>query len=980
MKCQVMDNPSEQFNILKKEISELIKNEKYDQILKRLDLFDGINQNQNSESKITSKEQINENSDLPLDTYFYNSLLDITPSGICIFTKDKFLFVNIAWLKNLGYTEEEAYGMNPLEFVHQDMREEVDERSNIRMRGGNVSKRYDMKILAKDKSVKWIDLTLSLIQFENKKATLCIFNDITEMHNTRDALIKSEEKFRELTELSPAAIFIQTTEKFLWANPAWSEISGYSLDEVLKMGPLDIVHPDMQEIIKKRSDSRLNSEDAISRYNLKILTKNKKVKWLDIALSVIQFEGQPASLAVSSDVTKQINAQEVLKESEEKYRSLIENLRTEYFFYRHNVNGIFEYVSPSIIHVLGYSQEEFFTHYTEYLTDNPINEIADKKTKLAMNGIQQLPYEIEIYNIQKNIHTLEISEVPIIDDEGNVSSVEGIAHDITSQKKAEETIKNQIKEIQIHNEEIKAISEEAKVINEDLETRIVEINNLNEELKISENNFRTLVENIPGVVYRCLLQKDWEMLFISKEIEAISGYSASDFINNKVRSFASIIHPDDANEVFRYITKLIGQDNSFSFEYRIVDKEGNIKWVYEKGQAEFDSNNNVKWLDGVIFDITEQKKADQALQESKKLYEKLVINQGEALVIVNNENEFVFTNPAAYQIFGVPEGKLVGRNIKEFITDKYIKEVSEQTEKRKTGVKNTYELEIERSDNSKRFILVTAAPEYNNENKIIGAFAIFRDITERKKTENALIESGIELRKTNTQKDKFFSLIAHDLRSPIGNFLQISELLRSNYEDLSKEQIHDFFENLHILADRTFTLLENLLMWSRSQLGKLEIDKKEIELYKIVNEVADLYEENFNSKNIQFINEIPQDLKVKADLNIVQTVLRNLINNAIKFSHSGGNITVSNTVKVNKLNNFKNYIISVKDKGVGIPKNKIEKIFNFDNDYTTLGTASEKGTGLGLILCKELIEKNGGEIWIESKKGEGSEFYFTLKP
>ncbi|NOQ24706.1 MAG: PAS domain S-box protein [Bacteroidales bacterium] len=979
MKCQVMDYPSEQFNILKKEISKLIKNEKYDQILNRLDLFDRKNLIHISEST-SPKEQTKENSDPSLENYIYKSLLDITPSGICIFTKDKFLFVNIAWLKVLGYSEEEAYKMNPLEFVHPDMRKEVDQRADMRIRGEDVPKRYDMKILTKDKSVKWIDLTLSLIQFENKKATLCIFNDITEMYNTRVALMKSEEKFRRLTELSPAAICIQTTDKFLWANPAWSEISGYPLDEVLKMGPLDVIHPDMQENAKKRSESRLNSEDVTSRYNLKILTKNKKVKWVDIAVSVIQFEGQTASLALSSDVTKQVNAQKALKESEEKYRSLIENLRSEYFFYRHNIDGIFEYVSPSIIHVLGYSQEEFLTHYNKYLTDNPINKIADEKTKLAINGIQQLPYELEIYNIQKKEHTLEISEIPIIDNEGNVSSIEGIAHDITSQKKAEETIKNQIKEIQIHNEEVKAISEEAKVINEDLEARIVEINNLNEELKTSENKFRTLVENIPGVVYRCLMQDDWEMKFISKEIEAISGYPDSDFINNRVRSYGSVIHPDDTKDVVNYIEKEISLKKSFSFEYRIVDKEGKIKWVYEKGQAELDSNNKVKWLDGVILDITEQKKADQALQESKKLYEKLVVNQGEALVIVNNEDEFIFTNPAAYEIFGVPEGKLVGRNVKEFITDEYIREVSEQTEKRKIGAKSTYELEIKRPDNSKRFILVTASPEYNKENEIIGAFAIFRDITERKKTENALIESEMELRKSNTQKDKFFSLVAHDLRSPIGNFVQISELLRFNYEELSKEQSHNFFKNLHILADRTFTLLENLLMWSRSQLGRLEIEKQEIELYNTVNEVAGLYEENFNSKNIQFKNEIPQNLIVKTDLNIVQTVLRNLISNAIKFSYEEGEIAVGSCDDKDILDNSKCHIMYVKDTGVGIPRNKIKKIFNIDEEFTTLGTASEKGTGLGLILCKELIETNGGEIWVESKKGQGSKFYFTLKP
>lgn len=864
------DLPQILWHKFKSEISQLIQEEDYSKILPKIDQlqneiftqkepFKGNKQNI-SEQELTEQEKAKIESIKSEEKF--KKLSDLSPSGISIQRKNKYFYVNKAWSEITGYGLNEIDKVGPFDIIHPEMHEFTLKSSDENLRKEGATLRYDLKIVTKDKKEKWLDISITSIEYEGQYATLALSNDITDIYKTREALRQSEEKFRKLTELSPAAICIQTTEKFLWANPAWSEITAYPYDELLKMGPLDIIHPDMHEIAKKRSDSRLKNEDVISRYNLKILTKDKKVKWVDIAVTVIQFEGQTASLAVTSDITTQVKAQQALKENEEKYRSLIENLRHEYFFYRHSIKRYFEYISPSIEQLLGYDQENFQDHYIEYLTDNPINKIAVKKIELAMDGIQQLPYELEIFDIQKNIHTLEISETPLIDTYGNVSAVEGIAHDITSQKKAQEIIKAQLKEIRIQNEEIKSINEEINSVNDDLERRIEDINRLNIDLKISENKFRTLVRNIPGVVYRCLNDKKWTMLFISKEIEILTGYSASDFIENSIRSFVSIIHPNDIEKVNGLVQNGVEKRKSYVIEYRILHKDGSIKWVYEKGQYILEENSiDVQFLDGVIIDITEKKIAEEKLKES--------------------------------------------------------------------------------------------------ENK---------------------------LRELNAQKDRFFSLIAHDLRSPIGNFLQITELLKLDYEELEEDQVQSFFDNLHKLADRTFKLLENLLMWSRSQLGKLEIESKEIELYNVVEDVAILFEENLKSKGIQFKNELPQDLIVMDDLNIVQTLFRNLISNAIKFSYQGGSITIGSKTEVNKINDREYYIISVKDTGVGISPNNIDKIFNMDADYTTEGTEHEKGTGLGLILCKELIEKSGGKIWVGSEEGNlsagkqgGTAFYFTLK-
>ena len=1050
---------------------------------------------------------------------FYKTLFENSLSGIGIVTTNgDIIDCNPALLKILGFSslkEFQKYNIKDF-YVDFDERESLVNELNVK---GFVREK---KLYIKTNENKIITALVNAknIQLNNEDVIAVNFVEISKQEQFEKDLIEKENYLDLiLNSVNSGVLLIDPeTHVIVDVNKSALKMLNYEKEEVIGKECFQFIcyaekgKCPVTDLKNKAKDSvhELITKEGEQRYILKnvkeIDIKGKSYLLETFADIQEQIRIENELKILNEELEKRINERtEKLRLSEEKYRSLIENLKQEYFFYKHNINGVFEYVSPSIKNILGYSQEEFMTHFSKYLTDNPINKEVVKKTELSIKGIQQLPYVLEIFDSNKNIHILEVSETPLTNIEGNVIAVEGIAHDITKQKKAEETIKDQLKEIQISNEEIKSVNEEIYTINDDLQNRLDDIRELNEYLKISEYKFRTLVRNILGVVYRCAYDKDWTMQFISQEIETFTGYPASDFIDNKVRTFASVILPEDREKVEVAVRKGVENNKSYVIEYRILHENGSVKWVYEKGQGVFNNYNEVVMLDGVILDITEQKKneekleqerkfstgiingtpsiicgikldgstnyinpageqitgykseeligknwwktlypgneyqqveqlfidfekgdvrnyemilttkkgekrivawnsinhydekgeiieiigfgnditdrkkADQALQESKELYQKLVNNQGEGIGIVNMNEIFIFANPAADKIYGVPTGSLVGRNVKEFLADEYIMRVNDQTNKRKTGITNSYELEILRPDKTKRFILVTASPEYNKKREIIGAFAVFRDITERKKAEETLFKSEKKLRELNAQKDKFFSLLAHDLRSPIGNFLQISELLKLNYEELSKDQIHDFFDNLYILADNTFKLLDNLLMWSRSQLGRLEIEIKAIELYKVVEDVIYLFEENLKSKRIQFKNELPHDLVVMTDMNIIQTLFRNLISNAIKFSYSGGEVTVASKTEINELNNSEYYIISVKDNGVGIPEDKIEKIFDMDEDYTTLGTASEKGTGLGLILCKELIEKNGERIWVGSEEGKGTMFCFTLK-
>ena len=244
---------------------------------------------------------------------------------------------------------------------------------------------------------------------------------------------------------------------------------------------------------------------------------------------------------------------------------------------------------------------------------------------------------------------------------------------------------------------------------------------------------------------------------------------------------------------------------------------------------------------------------------------------------------------------------------------------------------------------------------------------------ELKKAKDQLKNQNKELKELNATKDKFFSIIAHDLRSPFSSMIGFSKLLNKNFDKYDQEKQKKFINMIDNGIQNTYKLLDNLLLWARSQKGKIEFNPKEINLYSLSDETHELLNQSIENKLIQFTNQINPNISVHADNEMLSIIIRNLISNAIKFTPKEGEIIINA-----KENNQDFVEVSVKDTGVGIPKEVKSKIFDISENTSTQGTENETGTGLGLILCKEFVEKHGGKIWVESEEEKGSEFIFTL--
>jgi PAS domain S-box-containing protein len=370
---------------------------------------------------------------------------------------------------------------------------------------------------------------------------------------------------------------------------------------------------------------------------------------------------------------------------------------------------------------------------------------------------------------------------------------------------------------------------------------------------------------------------------------------------------------------------------------------------------------------------------NQELQKSEEKFR--IITENSSDIIWHLDSSFLLTyiSPADERVRGFKREEVIGTSLFSILKPEGIEMLMEANKKRmidlSNGIKSApviYELEQLCKDGSWVWVEATATAFYDRVGKISGYHGVSRDISERKKAELLLIERESQLRELNSTKDKLFSIIAHDLRSPFNAILGFSELLIENSIVLDDAESVKYLGIINSTAENTLILLDNLLMWAKSQTGKIAYQPEKTNLSAVISEILVVSKSNAKFKHISLKSIKTDDIEVVADVNMLKTILRNLISNAIKFTHPNGEIVIS------AAQNQENIEITVSDNGVGMSEETQIKLFEIDTNIITKGTANEKGSGLGLILCKEFVEKHGGEIWVKSELEKGSAFIFSL--
>ncbi|MCF8307159.1 MAG: PAS domain S-box protein [Ignavibacteriales bacterium] len=365
---------------------------------------------------------------------------------------------------------------------------------------------------------------------------------------------------------------------------------------------------------------------------------------------------------------------------------------------------------------------------------------------------------------------------------------------------------------------------------------------------------------------------------------------------------------------------------------------------------------------------------------SKSYLSNIIESMTDSLIVVNTNHESTVrtVNRAAQRLLKYEKNELVGAPVTSIFGIELTENIDLSDLKAGRFISEC-EGEYVTKDGNKIPILFSAAPMLSRKNDVEGIIFVAQDITERKENEkkiqefiSKLTESEKSLQELNANKDRFFSIIAHDLRSPFSALLGYSEIIATEYKDLTPEELKEFATNLHDQAKSVFELLENLLTWSRIQTGRIVYEPEFFPVSKIMKDIGKLYEENAKQKGISVICACDTNVMAYADSNMISTVLRNLVSNALKFTPTGGEIRIA-AEKVEK-----QCKIMVSDTGKGIPEETRKRLFKIDQNVTTLGTNAEKGTGLGLILCKELLDKNNGTIELTSAVDGGTTFTISL--
>ncbi len=387
--------------------------------------------------------------------------------------------------------------------------------------------------------------------------------------------------------------------------------------------------------------------------------------------------------------------------------------------------------------------------------------------------------------------------------------------------------------------------------------------------------------------------------------------------------------------------------------------------------------NNSWYSVGIIRDLTERKLMEE---EKRNIDDKirtlsLAITQSPVTTVITDlAGNIEYVNPKFTEVTGYTEEEAIGQNTRILNAgNKPTSEYKELWSNIMSG-QNWHGIFLNKKKNGELFWeSAVISPVKDAEGTITHFLAVKEDITERIKSEQELKLKNEELVKLNAEKNKFFSIISHDLRGPLGGFMGLTEMLTEDSQDFTEDEKKEAISALNDLAHNTFKLLENLLEWAQMDRGVLTFNPEKIDLKTAITECVKIAAESARVKNIEIVSELADGSVVFADNNMLHTVIRNLLSNAIKFTPVGGKVTVSAATAENKL-----IVISVKDTGIGMNDEMRNNIFRIDVKTKRPGTQGEPSTGLGLLLCKEFIERHGGKIRVESEVGKGSTFSFTL--
>lgn len=430
-----------------------------------------------------------------------------------------------------------------------------------------------------------------------------------------------------------------------------------------------------------------------------------------------------------------------------------------------------------------------------------------------------------------------------------------------------------------------------------------------------------------------------------------------------------------SNKLHKYFIKILLENQELEFQQQSVE----ITPLYNDDIIE---NLLIKIVDVTERVINEERlkttisslqNAESNIRRNFERFKSLAENLPDYVLRLNKNLEIEFANNKLLGLLNLRHSDLLNKNIRDIpIKHNLINLFIENLQKVLTTLKqNEIKYSFKRGDKEFHYYSI-AVPEFNALVNLESIIIITRDITQEEEAKRKYEEYLQELEKLNQNKDKLFSIIAHDLRSPFNYLLNVVDLLEESFEELDKETVQRYLHEFKLTTKNVYSLLENLLTWAHFQRETIKVKPKEFKLKEFIDLILELYQNIAEKKNIQIFCDISNDLLIEADPDLFTIMIRNLVTNAVKFTKPGGKIFISAALKENELE------LKISDTGIGIPEEKLQSLFDIKNVKSEKGTAGEKGSGLGLMLIKEIVDFHKGNIRFESELGRGTSVIINL--
>jgi PAS domain S-box-containing protein len=796
-----------------------------------------------------------------------------------------------------------------------------------------------------------------------------------ENNNSPEALRRIKTLFEAIWDNSAIGIYETDAEgQCISVNKEWCKFAGISKEDALGDGWQQALHPDDREGVFALWNQHAKTNQPWS-FEYRLQTPESVITWVwGTSNPIINKQGEITGyIGVNTDITKHKQAEEKQKESFQFNQQIITGAQHGIIVYDCNMN--YQLVNPYMEEMSGISAAEVLGKHPSDVT--PFLKDADIIDK-ALNGItdstKEYPFHVPstgkkgwasattapMYNLEGEIIGA-ISTIENITQRKNVEKNllqknEAIAFSTSfSHKLADSHSKDIIKDIALPYIKKHTNAVYAQFTAYDTDKKALVIKHIE-----ADNAFlNTIIKNFGKKIFSAFYpvsEKDHQLIMSSK-IKVMQSLTEA--------TFGAI--PKKTSEAIRKIT---GLSNFFGVAQIDSGKLYGITLLAFKKHQSLPSVDLLKSYSNILSVSLRKNIIEQTLIQSEHLLsEAQKISKMGAWSYDVQTQKMTFTE-TVFTIYGKrfnePEEGIHGYHPedKELVWNSFSEAISKQ---------KPYDLEVRFINAQKKRLYVRTIGKPVIENgKVIEVNGILMDITKRKTAEQKLKASEHRLKVANTTKDKLFSIIAHDLKSPLNSILGFSELLIKKTQTSDIEKTKKFATIINTSAKNNIHLLDNLLTWGKTQMEQIEFKPKNLVLQAIGEETLLVLNSSASLKNIKLISSLSDNIVAYADQEMLSLILRNLIQNAIKFTHSGGEVGISAVSKQDHIE------ISVTDNGIGITKENKKKLFGADVNFTMNGTENESGSGLGLMLCKEFVEKHGGKIWVESAVRKGSKFVFTL--